>query len=109
MAKQIELQWTEPAELDLKAILSFIRRESPQAARKLTSQIRHSVSLLSEFPEIGQFFDLVEPPAREIVVSHYRIFYDYLPNHNRILILAVFDSRQDPTKIYSILTRTPRG
>lgn len=108
MAKQIKVQWTEPAELDLKAMPSFIRQESPQAAKELLKQIRHSVPLLTDFPEMGKSFASVEPPAREIIAGHYRIFYDYLPNDNKILILAIFDSRQDPTKIYSILSRIPR-
>lgn len=109
MATQIEVHWTEPAEADIRNIVSFIRQESPQAARKLIKQIRHSVSLLSELSAMGKSFNLVEPAAREIVCSHYRIFYDYLPNQNKVLVLAVFDSRQDPSKIYSILARTPRG
>lgn len=107
MAKQIKVRWTEPAEFDLKTILGFIRQQSPQAAINLIKKIRHNVSLLTEFPEMEKSYNLVQPPAREIIVGHYRIFYDDLSNENTILILAVFDSRRDPAKIFSFIQRTP--
>ena len=105
MARRIKILWTTPAETDLAEILNFLRGHSPQAARKIVARIREDVQLLSEFPELGKLFELAQPPAREIVVGHYRIFYDYASRGRTILILAVFDSRQNPRKIFQTIAR----
>lgn len=109
MAERITIQWTEPAECDLKDILGYIRQKSPHAAKTLNTKIRHNVSLLNQYPEMGKSYDLVQPPAREIIVLHYRIFYDYFPGEKKVQILALFDSRQDPAKITHIIQRTLRN
>lgn len=50
--------------------------------------------LISEFPEVGTQTDL--DVVRVKVVQSYELFY--LNMHDKILILRVWDSRQDPSE-----------
>ena len=69
--------WTEIAEADLDAIVSYIADESVSNAVALDARVRDRVRMLADFPEIGRVgrvkgtLELIIPHDRCVVV--YRI------------------------------------
>ena len=102
MAGKVNILWTKPAIMEFAEILYLLRSRSTEAASKIVSQIRSSVLLLSQFPEMRERLELERHTAHDIVVGQYRIFYDYIRTENKVLILAIFDLHQNPHRIFSL-------
>ena len=102
MAGKVNILWTKPAIMEFAEILYLLRSRSTEAASKVVSQIRSSVLLLSQFPEMRDRLELQWRPAHHIVVDQYRIFYDYTWAENKVFILAIFDLHQNPHRIFSL-------
>jgi len=102
MAGKVNILWTKPAIMEFAEILYLLRSRSTEAANKIVSQIRSSVLLLSQFPEMRERLELERHTAHDIVVGQYRIFYDYTRTENKVLILAIFDLHQNPHRIFSL-------
>ncbi len=97
MEKRNSIVWSESAKNDLHDIFYYYSLFSTDLAYKIIEQIYETVSIL-RFPEninIGQF-DEFNKNFRRIVSGNYKIFYTSINNH--ILIIRIFDSRQNPEK-----------
>ncbi|MDX1752387.1 MAG: type II toxin-antitoxin system RelE/ParE family toxin [Salinimicrobium sediminis] len=71
------------------------RNKSKVYSQKLFKLFQVSVRQISENPTIGKPTSINE--IRSYVLRDYLIFYEILNNH--ILILTIWDSRQNPTKL----------
>ena len=95
--------WTEFALYELKSIYEYYKvKASPAISKKIIRNISISVKVLPAYPEIGQIepeFDDFSNPVRYIISSNYKILYRVIKVQNRIEILDVFDTRQNPAKI----------
>lgn len=65
--------WRARARRDLEAALNYIERESPSGARRIRSQILHSIEFLAEWSEMAPatrdgFRELAVPHTRYIVI-----------------------------------------
>lgn len=89
--------WTTPAFADLKAAHDFIRRRDPQAARKFAANVRTSVALLRDHPELGRVHEELPPIGmyRALVVAPYLVVYR-LDAEETVVILRLWDGRQSP-------------
>jgi plasmid stabilization system protein ParE len=68
--------WTEHASDDLGAIVRYIARHNPDAARKMGYGIYDCAQVLAEFPEAGSIVrELNHPDWRQVVFRTYRIVY----------------------------------
>ena len=68
--------WTESASEDIAAIVRFIARHNPDAARKMGQAIFDGTQILVEFFEAGSVVrEVNHPDWRQIVVRPYRIVY----------------------------------
>lgn len=68
--------WSRVAREDLKAIVSYIRTDSPAYAKSFALRIRHRVTQLEAFPDSGRL--VPEDPAntyRELIFGNYRVVY----------------------------------
>jgi len=94
--------WSARAKSDLSAILDFfyIRNGNKSYSRKLNSNIRKVIRLLRTYPGIGTRTDIQD--VRALIHGNYIIFYETKPGS--VLIIAIWDSRQDPEKL-SILNK----
>jgi toxin ParE1/3/4 len=63
----MKIEWRKQALAELSAILEHISSESPSGAARVHAQILHSVSFLSDWPEIGRSG---RGKYRELVISH---------------------------------------
>lgn len=95
MAKKVE--WTLSSVQDRFEIYRFWieKNKSDSYSEKLELLFNEAAKLLSEFPEIGTETDF--PGLRIKVIRSYKLFY--LNQPDKIQILRVWDSRQDPRSL----------
>ena len=102
MGQEVSITWTNPSLEDLQAIFDFYAIHSTTLADRIVSRIVDRVELLKKgFLEIGQQEPLlVEHPGkpRYLLEGYHKIIYRIVdPQH--VLILTVFDVRQDPSRL----------
>ena len=99
MVKQVV--WSLRAQKDRKEILDYwrLRNKSNAYSKKLSQLFKDSVQIIKDFPQIGKLTD--DPNTRIKTVRDYLIFYE--ETGTQILILTIWDSRQDPDKLKEIL------
>ena len=100
MVKQVV--WSLRAQKDRKDILHYwrLRNKSSTYSKKLNHLFKGSVKIIIDFPQIGKLTD--ETNTRIKIVRDYLIIYE--ETETQILILAIWDSRQDPEKLKKILS-----
>jgi len=68
--------WTERASEDIAAIVRFIARHNPDAARAMGYGIYDRAQILVEFPDLGSVVrELNDPDCRQLIFRSYRIVY----------------------------------
>lgn len=99
----LKVYWTDFAKSELRIIFNYHKqRVSLKIAKNIINQIIAHVDTLSNFPEIGVIEELLEDRAqvfRYIISVNYKIIYWINEPKNRIEIIDVFDTRQNPIKI----------
>jgi plasmid stabilization system protein ParE len=95
MAKSVI--WSLRALQDRKKILAYWlqHNQSNSYSLKLDKLFRDAVGLIKRYPQIGKPTD--DKKARIKVVRDYLIIYEL--HDNSIIILTIWDSRQDPEKL----------
>lgn len=100
---ELNIYWTEFAEREFENIFNYYsEKASSRVARKLTDEIYNETLKLKSQPEIGQIEELLEKrnqKFRYLVYKKYKIIYWLNRRENRIEIIDVFDTRQNPKKI----------
>jgi addiction module RelE/StbE family toxin len=70
------VRWTDQAVEDLRAIRSFIERDSPRYGRLVAERLYDAASRIEQFPRSGRIVpELERDDVRELVVGQYRIVY----------------------------------
>ena len=89
-----KVEWSIEARLDLIDILEFyiIRNKSALYSKKLNSKINKSIKLITKNPLIGLQSQINS--VRALITGDYQIIYEILDN--LILIIMIWDCRQDP-------------
>lgn len=99
----LKVVWTNFAKAELKNIFDYHKNKvSQKIAKQITKEIVDKASSLSKFPEKGvEEMLLIDKPQnfRYIISTNYKIIYWINSNLNRIEIVDVFDTRQNPKKI----------
>lgn len=98
---EISVLWSDSARSELRSIHDYFLNEvSLKIARKTTHSIVAKSMMLSDTPRMGQVEELFSHRKEEIrylIEGNYKIVY--LIDEPIILILSVFDYRQDPKKL----------
>ena len=91
-----EVVWTKVSEIQLQGILEFYskRNKSGLYSRKLYKKFKTELQAASKNPEIGIKRKLDQ--IRGLIIEDYILFYEIL--EDRIMILKVWDCRQNPDK-----------
>lgn len=99
MAKQII--WSQRAQDDRKQILEYWknRNKSNIYSKKLDKSFREALKIIREYPQIGKQTD--DQKARIKLVKDYLLFYE--ETVDSIILLTIWDSRQDPSKLENSL------
>jgi plasmid stabilization system protein ParE len=99
MVKQII--WSQRAQDDRKQILEYWknRNKSNTYSKKLDKRFREALNIIRDYPQIGKQTD--DQKARIKIVKDYLLIYE--ETENTIILLTIWDSRQDPEKLEKIL------
>ena len=91
-----EIIWSNSAKIKLFEILDFYksRNQSSEYSIKIFTKINKNIALLKKHPEIGFKTDISS--VRALSVENYLVFYKTEPQ--RIIILSIWDTRQNPLK-----------
>ena len=92
--KEIKILWSEDAENSLESIFDYYFQFSEKVAERMRTNILDKISTL-RFVKQYQI-DEINPDYRRIIVKHYKVVYKV--QKKTILILNIFDTRQDPAK-----------
>lgn len=97
MKPDFQVIWAGSAVQDLENIIAYIAENSPSNTMKILSKIKKSVSDLYHSPHRGRFVPELQSQGillyRELVIAPWRIMYRV--SENTVLVLSVFDSRQN--------------
>lgn len=95
MALQIE--WTSNALQDYEQIINYLLKEwSVNAASDFVKRAEERIHILSLLPNVG-IASVKYPSIRSILITkHNRLYYEL--TSEKIVILDIFDTRQDPQK-----------
>ena len=96
------IQWLDQAKEDLRAILDFISRENPKAAKKYVEELQSACARLTEFPLSAPQYDR---RFRALVFRNHLAFYIYDEDARIVSIAMVLDGRRDIANL--IETRSP--
>ena len=95
-----EVVWTSDALNDLDEVYEFIAQKSIQRAIKTVEAILDQADQLITHPYSGQKEEGLQHLSdnyRYLVKDHYKTIYQVL--EQRVVIIQVFDTRQDPSKM----------
>jgi len=100
MEESKEIIWSFHAKEDLKTIYEYYAQFSLTIANRIVDRIYDKVSILQapNAEQIGQF-DEFNSDFRRLISGNYKIFYKVFDSE--ILIVRIFDSRQNPSKVNS--------
>ena len=92
-----EIVWSDVIKRNLRQVLNYLRdNTSEKVAQKYITDLEKRVSVLTTHPESGMPSQKI-PYVRSLLFRRrYRVFYSIV--NNEIHLLALFDTRQDPTK-----------
>jgi plasmid stabilization system protein ParE len=97
--------WTIDAENDLINTFNYLKFKHNEAfADKVIDKIFNKSFLLENFPEMGAVEKskmLENLEIRYLVEGNYKILYQINNSKGLVEILAVFDTRRDPSKMLS--------
>ena len=97
MKQDFNVLWAGSAVQDLESIIAYIAEDSPANVKKILSKINKTVSDLYQSPHRGRFVPELQSQGillyRELVVAPWRVMYRV--SENTVLVLSVFDSRQN--------------
>ena len=85
---------TDPAKQDVRDIVAYIRKRSPEAAKGVRAELRAAMQTLAAFPYMGHCRDdLTQEPLRFWCVYSYLIAYR--PNSKPLQVIRVVHGARD--------------
>lgn len=100
----MKIVWTNKARSQVRNIFDFYSKKvSIKLANRIVSEIAQKPSILLKQPNLGQrefLLEEIDPRIRYLVQGNYKLIY--LIAEEEIVIISVFDTRQNPSKIKDI-------
>jgi plasmid stabilization system protein ParE len=96
----LNIEWTSEANRNLKAIFDYLEktwseREISNFAKKLEASLQH----ISKNPAIYPYYSKEKNVRRCVLSSQTTIYYSEIPFENRVVIITIFDNRQNPDRL----------
>ena len=96
-SKKFMVEWYESAFNDLRSIVFHIAKESKKNAKDSFARIKKESLVLESFPDLGKVPNELDKLQiggfRELVISPWRVIYR--KENNKVVVVAVVDSRRD--------------
>lgn len=90
---------TPQSQDDLKSIVKYIRKDSPQRARAFANTLIDEALSIGPFPEMGRVVpELDDSNVREITYRSYRIIYEVVSDPESIYILRFWHAARGTPK-----------
>ena len=87
------IRWSPEAVERVKSIKEYIGQESSSGANKFAEGILEQIENIALYPRMGKAaFSETYPNLRFLVWKHYKIYYEYRKNENRVEIWGVWDA-----------------
>jgi len=100
---ELKIYWTDFSKTQLQDIFEYYKENaSLKIAKSITTGIAKETLKLKKQPTIGQIEELLADRPnkfRYLVYKNYKIIYWINKAENRIEIIDVFDSRQNPVNM----------
>jgi addiction module RelE/StbE family toxin len=97
MKPKYKVVWAHVAESDLKDIIEYISKDSPQNALKILKRIKQKASELYTLPERGRIVPELQGQGilqyREIIIPPWRLIYRI--TEREVFVLSLIDSRRN--------------
>ncbi|MEY3787710.1 MAG: hypothetical protein RLZ75_1917 [Pseudomonadota bacterium] len=97
MTTDYQVIWTKTAQSDVLAILSYIKKDSPLAAKEIFNKLKAQAKTLVLFSERGRVVpELLNQGIclyREIIMTPWRVVYRIVDKE--VFVLAVIDARRN--------------
>ena len=91
---------TPQSQNDLREIVCYIARDSPERARRFGNLLIDQALSLGSFPEIGQIVpEIGDASVREIVHGSYPIIYELSRDPNTIFVLRFWHGARGKPEI----------
>jgi len=105
MKNGFEIEWTSEAKRNLNSIFDYLEnswseREISNFAKKMESDLK----IISKHPATFPYFDKDKNVRRCVLTPQTTIYYREIPSENRVVIITLFDNRQNPDNLNLILT-----
>lgn len=96
------IQWNARARTELKSIYNYyLQNANKQIAQRIKKEILETVGYLKDHPNLGHIEnkgnELNEELRSLLASKHYKVIYFIDGNH--VVILSIWDVRQDPEKL----------
>ena len=102
----MKVLWTVFAESQLDGIYDYVQTQNTWAAVEIYNDIIDESAMLAHFPLMGAIEPLLSEFPEEyrslIVRRNYKVVY-YIDGKTTIYVVAVFDCRQSPEKLKTII------
>jgi plasmid stabilization system protein ParE len=98
MKSGLKIRWTDEATNNLKGIIEYL--ESNWTSKELTKffiKLEKQIQLLSLFPEAYPLSPKCNNVHRCVIMKNLTIYYTVENDH--LILLSIFDTRQDPKKV----------
>lgn len=99
----MKILWSDTAKFQLKEIYDYYKEVAGvKMSKSIKEKLIKKPGKLLKYPEMGQVEDnpMVKGKIfRYLVEGHHKLVYKVYPNQRIILIVAVFDTRQNPTSL----------
>jgi toxin ParE1/3/4 len=91
----VRVRFTPSARSQFLAVITYIQRENPTAARRFRQRAERVLRRLERFPDSGRLLpEFPDLPHREVIVRPYRFFYR--SQGRNVWVVAVWHSAQLP-------------
>jgi plasmid stabilization system protein ParE len=102
MAKE-SVVWTDTAQRQRREVLKYwtLRNGSTRYAEKLIRLIKVRIKFIVENPDAGKMTN--HPETRVTAMGNFSIYYRVIKG--QIIIMAFWDNRQDPDKLFDQLRK----
>jgi toxin ParE1/3/4 len=97
----VTLRFSEPARADLRAITTYIARDSPERARTFAARITERCTLLQTSPELGRLRPEFGEDVRSLPVRPTVVLYRIREDRKEVEVLRVIDGRRDLGTIFA--------
>ncbi len=93
-----EIEWTKRADKEFDEIIDYLAKEwNVKVKNNFINNFYNKLDLILMFPELGKLISKTKKVRGILITEHIRLYYRI--KNKRIIIMTLYDTRQDPEKM----------